>query len=147
METLQPLINLLLILTALSVIAERVTNLWKHRNSELSQKSGKYKNDRVREKALTVRGISAGIILALLLKADFFAIIASLDNPWKTIGWIQFPDWTRSPSTSSLTSFLYTAAGCVVMGLALGFGSKFWHDIVGIIYELRSNTRARAGGS
>ena len=143
METLQPLINLLVMFTALSVIAERATNLWKHRNPELGQQSGKYENDRVRESALTLRGIVAGIILALLLKADFFAIIANLENPWKTIGWIQAPDWTRSPSTSSLTSFLYTAAGCVVMGLALGFGSKFWHDIVGTIYALR--TRARSG--
>ena len=143
MESLQPFINLLVMLTALSIVAERATNLLKHRNENLSQKKDKYKDERKREKALTARSILVGIIVAVLMKANFFEILANLDSPWETLGWIQVRDWTRSPATSDIVPFLYTMSGCVITGLALSFGSKFWHDVIGAVYEMRSIARAR----
>lgn len=41
------------------------------------------------------------------------------------------------------SSALYAAVGSGFTGLALGFGSKFWHDVLSIMFELKSMARNR----
>jgi hypothetical protein len=149
METLQPLINLLVLLTALSLGAERVSNLVKLRNPNLKAKKPTYAEERDREHGIAGRTLLVGVILAVLVKADFFAILAHLDDPWRTLGWVQLSDyrWMRSPATANIGTFLYTLAGSVLTGIALSFGSKFWHDVLGTVYEVRSIARNHGGGA
>lgn len=41
--------------------------------------------------------------------------------------------------------WLQMLIGVVVTGVALSFGLKFWHDIVGILYEVKE-ARAKVAG-
>jgi hypothetical protein len=66
-----------------------------------------------------------------------------LEQPWETLGWVRLENyrWIRSSATASVASFVYTLGGCVITGVGLGFGSKFWHDLLGTLYEVRSIAR------
>jgi hypothetical protein len=138
MESLEPLINLLILLTVLSVSAERLTNLLKLRRSNLRIRSTG-ENEILREYSISLYTISMGIILAILVKADFFEILTHLENPWQTLGWVKIEKyhWIKSTATASIGAAIYAVAGCVLTGIGLGFGSKFWHDILEIVYDIR----------
>jgi hypothetical protein len=142
-ESLDPLVNLLVLLTVLSVTVERVTNLLKLRHDDLRLRKGVYEDERNREKSISARSLFLGVLLAILVKADIFEIMTHLDDPWRTLGWVQIRgnEWLRTGSTENAGTFLYAVAGSVITGLSLGFGSKFWHDILGSVYELRSKVR------
>ncbi|MHC5023542.1 MAG: hypothetical protein ACYTGG_06470 [Planctomycetota bacterium] len=143
MSTFEPLINLLVMLTALSIGAERLTNALKLRIPSLRDRSSS--DDRTYESRLITLNLLCCIGLALLLKANFFEVLARPDDPWSTLGWVQVrgTQWVRSAVTLNLGASLYAIAGCVVTGIALGFGSKFWHDVLGAVREIRSMQRAR----
>ena len=83
--------------------------------------------------------------MALLVKADFFEILTRLDDPWGTLGWVQLREyhWVRARATEGIGTTFYAMAGCAITGVALGFGSKFWHDVLGAVYEVRSMARNR----
>ena len=142
MDSFQPLINLLVLLTTLSIAAERLTNLFKLRRETLKTRQVGDK-ERDREYAISFSTIWIGILLAILVKASFFEIMNHLDQPWETLGWVRLEDyrWIRSSATAGLASFVYTLGGCVITGIGLGFGSKFWHDLLGTLYEVRSIAR------
>ena len=145
MESLEPLINLIVLLTVMSVAAERATNLLKLRHNDLRMRKSSKEEERAREYRISVRSFLVGLILAVLVKADFFEIMLHLDSPWRTLGWVQVHGytWFRSAATSELGTIIYALAGCVITGAMLGFGSKFWHDILGSVYELRGMARNR----
>jgi hypothetical protein len=145
MESFEPLINILTVLTVLSVLAERATNLLKLQSEELRVKKTNEDAERTREYGISARTIAVGILVALLVKADIFEILSRLDDPWKTLGWVQIEDyrWMRSAATTAAHRAVYAAVGCVLTGIALGFGAKFWHDVLGSVYELRDMARKR----
>ncbi|MBU0741672.1 hypothetical protein KKG45_06125 [bacterium] len=143
MDSFDPFVNMLVILTVLSVTAERLTNLLKLQNPDLNDRKTDKKEERRREHRISLRTMAIGVLLAIVVKANFFEIMSSLQDPWSTLGWVRLDDyrWIRSPATVELSAFLYTLGGCLVTGLGLGFGSKFWHDLLGTVYELRSLAR------
>ena len=143
MESLEPLINLIVLLTVMSIAAERATNLLKLRHSDLRMRKSSKEEERAREYRISVRSFLVGLILAVLVKADFFEIMLHLDSPWKTLGWVQVHGytWLRSPATSQLGTIIYALAGCVITGAMLGFGSKFWHDVLDAVYDMRGVVR------
>lgn len=145
MAPFEPMVNVLVLLSVLSFMAERITNVWKLSNPTLSLRKAETEAERDREKAIAARTLIAGVVLALLVKANMLEIVANPADPWGTIGWVSAREgaWFRSPALANLGSFLYAVAGSVLTGLALGFGSKFWHDTLGGIYELRSFVRDR----
>ncbi|MGH9863371.1 MAG: hypothetical protein ACRD35_08105 [Candidatus Acidiferrales bacterium] len=145
METFEPMVNVLVLLSVLSFMAERVTNAWKLSSPTLSLRKSDAESERDREKAIAGRTLIAGVVLALLVKANMLEIVANPTDPWQTIGWVTAREgaWFRSAALANPGSFLYALAGSVLTGLALGFGSKFWHDTLGGIYELRSFVRER----
>lgn len=145
MAPFEPMVNVLVLLSVLSFMAERVTNAWKLSNPTLSIRKVQAEAERDREKAIAGRTIIAGVVLALLVKANMLEIVANPTDPWGTIGWVTTREgaWFRSLALTSMGSFLYAVAGSALTGLALGFGSKFWHDTLGGIYELRSFVRDR----
>ncbi len=143
MEALAPLINLLVFMTVLSMTSERITNILKLRNDKLRMKRNDEQAEREREYAITWRGMLIGIILASLVKANFFEVMTHLEDPWSTLGWVQMRDyyWSTSPALVSVGAFLLALAGCILTGIGLGFGNKFWHDFLGIVYETRDKYR------
>ncbi len=143
MDSFEPIINLLLVLTVLSITAERLTNLLKLQDDRLNERKPDKKAERTREYRISLRTMAIGVLLTILVKANFFEIMSNLQDPWSTLGWVRLEDyrWIRSPATVELSAFLYTLGGCFVTGLGLGFGSKFWHDLLGTVYEMRSLAR------
>lgn len=140
METFEPLINLFVLMTALSVVAERITNHLKLGNEDLRRRTD---DDRTREQRIQNRSVIVGIGLALLMKADMFLILSNLDDPWKTLGWIRVTGGHafRSEAAVALGPCLMAVVGCVITGFALGFGSRFWHDVLGSLLDVRKRGR------
>jgi hypothetical protein len=141
-ETLQPLINLLIVLTVLSMVAERVTNILKLDNPELRVRrtNGSEDDEKKREGGITWRSLIVGVVVALVVKANIFEILVSLDAPWETLGWVRLDGsvWERVPATASVGTALYAAGGSALTGLGLSFGSKFWHEFLDAILEIRN---------
>lgn len=149
MESLEPLINLVALLTVLSVMAERVTNILKLRHTELKVRKDDQADERKREYGISLRGFAVGIFFALAAKANMFEIIAHLDSPWDTLGWVHIQDrnWTAAEASKSVGTALYAVAGCILTGAALGFGSKFWHDVLGALYDFRNMARGKTASA
>lgn len=143
METLSPLVNLLLLFTVLSVAAERVTNVWKLRRPHVRLESADPEAEKRRESKIAQANLVACIGLALLVKADFFQILGRLDAPWETLGWAQMRtgELVQSSAMHSVPEFLYALAGSALTGFALSFGSKFWHDVLDIVFNARQQLK------
>jgi hypothetical protein len=138
-----------MLLTVLSVAAERLTNVLKLRNSKIRSPSASATLEKRREYRIQGRSVIIGMLLAALVKADLFSIIMHLDDPWTTIGWVHVTggQWFRSYALTSWGAFFYTIGGCALTGIALGFGSKFWHDFLSVVNELRAMAHVRGTGS
>lgn len=132
MDAFEPLINLLVLLGTLSIAAERLANLTKLAHPDLSCRRGSRTQEKDRERRIGTRVVVVSVLLAAAVKADFFAIVAHLDAPWDTLGWSQ-DALPRSPA-----EVLGVLAGTILTGLSLGFGSKFWHDVLDLVYSVRT---------
>jgi len=148
MSSLEPFINLLILLTVLSIAAERATNFFKLRNPALRDAARpgaeRDKHEKVREHGITVRSLLIGIALAVLVKANLFEILSSIESPWDTLGWFQQVDdkWAPAAAAASLGTAGYALLGSAITGIALGFGSKFWHELLDSVLELRGVAKA-----
>ena len=140
MDAFAPVINLLVLLSALSVAAERLANAIKLRDPDLRKKRAGSGEEKDREQRIALRALLVAVLLAVVLKADFFQIVSHLQAPWETLGWAG-----AGHAASSSGQMLQAIGGMLVTGVALGFGSKFWHDVLDIVYGAR-NTVRRLGG-
>jgi hypothetical protein len=133
MTTLEPLINLLVLLSALSLAAERLANAMKLGDTDLREKKESSREEKARERCIALRALAASVALAVFMKADFFEILSHLDAPWDTLGWVRAAGdkWTVS-------LFLQSINGTIVTGISLAFGSKFWHDVLDLVYGVRT---------
>src|SRR5574337_988091 len=75
MPTFQPLINLIVLLTVLSVAAERVANIIKFRDPDLRNRELKEADEREREGRIQSRVVVVGMAIATIVKADPFSIL------------------------------------------------------------------------
>ena len=134
MPTLEPLINLLVLLSALSLAAGRLANAMKLGDTDLREKKDSSQEEKARERRIALRALAASVALAVFMKADFFEILSHLDAPWDTLGWVRpaGEKWTVSLLLQSIN-------GTIVTGISLAFGSKFWHDVLDLV--MPSNQR------
>ena len=146
MQPFQPLINLLVLMSALSIAAERVANTIKLADPELRERRAMPGAEKEREYRIGHRVLLVSIVLAASLKADLFQILAHLDAPWDTLGWVPLTGgaWGHDFTTDSLARLLYTLAGTTLTGISMGFGSKFWHDLLDNLYGARQRVAALA---
>lgn len=162
METFQPLINLLVLFSVLSIAAERIANVVKLKdpklrvsetdkvaltpNAGLEAKQAALEAEKDREEAITWRAILVSIAVAALVKADFFEIMRHLDAPWETLGWVQATgaEWRQSYALNTFGQFAYAMTGSAITGVAMGFGSKFWHDMLDIVFQAREKLKNAA---
>ena len=149
MEALEPIINLLIFLTALSVAAERLTNVIKLRNPDLKDEKATKLTGKEREEQITNRGVLTGVALALVLKADLIGALNRLDAPWETLGWVRIHGsaWVWAPEATGVVTVFFAVLGCAITGTALGFGSKFWHEVLDAVLELRNMAKLRNQGT
>ena len=130
MET-DALFILLTILLPLSFIAERITNLIKLLIPDgfLGLVNVRYKEDdpfmeKKRERRIFAISLISGGLVSFSLKADLFAVINQ-----GTFGW-------NTPTTGY--SWII---GCLFTGFFLSWGSKFWHDLLEILLEMKNIRR------
>jgi hypothetical protein len=133
MAAFEPLVNLLVLMSALSIAAERLANALKLRHPDLRDRKAGARDEKARERRIAQRALAASVVLAVVVKADFFAILSHLDAPWDTLGWVR-----PAPQGWTVGRFLHTLAGTIVTGISLGFGSKFWHDLLDLFYGVRN---------
>ena len=138
MNAFERLINLVVLLSALSVAAERLANVLKLAHPDLRRRQARAREEKPREQGIAQRALAASVVLALVMKADFFQIASHLDAPWDTLGWVPVPadGWTVS-------RLIHALVGTVVTGICLAFGSKFWHDVLDLLYATRGARAAR----
>ncbi|MEQ1747614.1 MAG: hypothetical protein ABMA02_19455 [Saprospiraceae bacterium] len=87
------------------------------------------------EFAITKLSILVGFVIALSFKANLFAIFLS-GNPHQQLGWSGY-QWEA-------IDLLYQVFGCLATGFLLTFGSKFFHDLLETLYEVKRLRRKLA---
>lgn len=131
----QILVSLVVVLLPLSFIAERFSNFFKlilPSNGKLGfgnlrHKETDAKKEKTRERKIFLLSLLSGEIVAFSLKADLFRIIED-----GKIGWNHTSD------------DLLWIVGCIFTGFFLSWGSKFWHDLLGILLEVKNLRKAYA---
>lgn len=162
---LEKLISTASVFLVLSLAVEKITEYIKLRKKELRVKPSGKDAEKEREKSILARGLLIGILVALFLKADSIQMLVS-GEPGEVIGWenvvlydeVQIDELTPANyyyfkaltfNDASFGEFLFrwiqAVIGILITGVALSFGSKFWHDIVGILYEVKE-AKAKASG-
>ena len=129
------LISLVVVLLPLSFISERFSNFFKLvlpssgklGFGNLRHKEDDLKKEKIRERKIFLLSLLSGEIVAFSLKADLFQIIEN-----GKIGWNHKSD------------DLLWIVGCLFTGFFLSWGSKFWHDLLGIMLEVKNLRKAYA---
>lgn len=146
MTMLEQIIQLVTILFLLSMVCERIADFFKHYlcGSELFKIGDtitKFDNDSVQEKARAFRilkiNVWCGILTAAILKADLIRIFNKIKEPGTTIGWNAISDY-------EFIDKAFLIPGIILTGCFISFGSKFWHDLLDILYEIKNAKRVLA---
>jgi hypothetical protein len=117
---------------ALSMISERVANLYKLRTPKLRKRSDDQDQEKVREQGIMITAIASGILVAAVAGADFFTLINHG----------QLLDYTSQKWDYLL--FLKTFAGILLTGIFISLGSKFWHDMLDIVLQISALKQSMA---
>ena len=141
MAAFEPLVNLVVLLSALSVAAERLANWMKLGDPDLREKKENPPDEKARERRIALRALAVSVALAVLVKADCFEILSHPEAPWDTLGWVRPAGdrWT-------VGRLLHALAGTIVTGISLAFGSKFWHDVLDLVYGVRAAVHSGSRG-
>jgi len=153
-------ISIAIILFVLSIICERVADLLKSFLSSTNTGFGRWLGNQLGLGELNVRqsdpiteqkrsyrilkiNLLCGIAVATALHADLYSIII-LNNgdPMKALGWtgrLQFS--SRGDFALKGITFLI---GCITTGFFISFGSKFWHDALDILLQVKNYRRVLA---
>lgn len=135
------------------MVCERIADFLKHYLSE-SQFLGipkdffkvgdtltKFPQDDAKEQDRVYRilkiNVWSGILLAVILKADLIKIFNNITEPGKTLGWKNISDY-------ELLDAILLPFGIILTGCFISFGSKFWHDLLDILYQIKNTKRVLA---
>lgn len=143
---LEQIIQLVTILFLLSMVCERIADFLKHYlcGNEffgIGDTITKSPGDDIKEQARAYRilkiNVWCGVLVSAILKADLIKIFNNIKDPGKTIG------WNNINSYNTLDSFLLIP-GIFLTGCFISFGSKFWHDLLDILYQVKNAKRVLA---
>lgn len=90
--------------------------------------------------------IFCGFITAFALHADLFSIVKHVDDPFNALSWDgatwvwQKTFWNMDTALAALKFFI----GCFATGFFISFGSKFWHDMLDLLYQTKNIKRIQA---
>lgn len=123
METL--IISVSLTLFMLSLITEKIANFIKMYIPSWFEKVGIVQVDKRRQRNINMLTGLVGIAVALLCNADFFVLI------------------TENSKIEPLTMLTFNGViGCVITGLFLSQGSKFFHDLLHTVLYFKNMRKA-----
>ena len=112
-------IAIVVLLLALSLISERITNFFKLHSSSLRLRSTNLEREKLRERSVLYIAILSGLFVAFVSQADLFHMLDKGEL-----------------STSAYGNGLpLSLLGMFLAGLFISFGSKFWHDVLDIILQ------------
>jgi len=150
-------IGFVIVLFLLSMICERLADFFKHYLSEVNTGLARKIKRLLRIGNLVSRfpdaslqedkryyrilkiNIFCGFAIAYALHADLFSIIANKEEPFNAIGWKTFKwFWTDIRGTIAFI------IGCFATGFFISFGSKFWHDLLDILLQIKNYRRLLA---
>lgn len=161
---MEKIYTLLFILFVLSQISERIANFFKLKlsdtrllyegNKKRFWKFFSFRNTKVRadnpeeEKDREFRilkiNIVTGILIAFSFRTDFFCIIRHIDAPTAHIGWStlradlsQYVGGIDKYGLRTTAFYFSVVLGCIITGILLSFGSKFWHDAIDLILQVK----------
>lgn len=124
------LISITIILLILSLITEKITTFVKLHYPKLRIKRLTPEGEKEREKEITILSLVVGLLVALGLKANMFAMFAA-ENPGETLVWGSEPE----------THLIIKIIGSLLTGVVLSLGSKFWQDLLDLLLETRNLKR------
>ncbi len=136
------LIALATTLFILSMINERIVNFIKLQYSGrrfFGIPMGNLKDDMTNDDAEDLRtkkiiaiNIVFGTLVAICMRADLITIMNHMDRPSDGIGWDVKPaNW-----------YLTLLPGCFLTGCFLSLGSKFWHDLLDVLMQVKDYKKA-----
>lgn len=124
-KVIQPTIVLLI----LSLITEKIANFWKLQYESLANKKELDTEEKLREKNIQLITIVIGIVVSLISKANLFDFFKDNFNLF----------WTAE-DFKGLT-LLSNIVGSIVSGLFLSLGSKFFHDLLDMLLQVKNLKR------
>jgi len=150
---LQQIIQLITILFLLSMVCERIADFLKHYLSDthifkiqkeffkIGDTLTKFPKDETKEQARVFRilkiNVWSGVLLAAILKADLIKLFNRIENPGETIGWNNISEY-------GTLDVVLLPFGIILTGCFISFGSKFWHDLLDILYQIKNTNRVLA---
>lgn len=159
---LQQIIQLVAILFLLSMVCERIADFLKHHLSDrhlfkiqkdffkVGNTLTKFPKDDAKEQERVFRilkiNVASGILLAIFMNADLIQMLHNIENPSKTLGW-GMEDWYVIKNWEWYEYFLRPLRfiiGVTLTGCFISFGSKFWHDLLDILYQIKNTKRVLA---
>lgn len=148
---LQQIIQLITLLFLLSMVCERIADFLKYYMSDshvfkiqkdffkVGDTLTKFPNDELKEKERVFRILKintwSGILLATILKADLIKIFNNVEAPGKVLGWNNLSEYR------TLSDFIFLPLGIILTGCFISFGSKFWHDLLDLLYQIKNTKR------
>ena len=124
-------ISITMTLFILSLITEKITNFLKLYFPVLSIKQMENsEHEKKRERTIQWISVFTGIFVAFLCNADFFRLIQEQGN---IVFWSSINDL-------SIRSFI----GCMISGIFLSQGSKFFHDLLDTVLYYKNMKRTLA---
>ena len=148
METLEKLITLLTTLFTLSLISERIINWMKlyfgqtgkkllfftNTKEDITKRSNNPQLNTIRDRKILGLNIIVCVLVAFLVHANLFDFL-KLENPTEHLGWNRFQ--LPKGSREWLYALFNTILGCVMSGLCMSMGSKFWHDALDLLFQIK----------
>lgn len=140
------LISIVIMLFVLSLIAERISTLIKLHIKVTRQKGVDKEEESIRERKVIWISLLSGFLTALALKADLILILRTAFSKQNDsvnfdilLGWTieNFKEIISNPSDLIRTFF-----GIIFSAIFLSFGSKFWHDTIDILLEVKNAKRS-----
>ena len=137
------IIQLVTILFVLSMVCERIADFLKHylcgnKILNIGDTITKAPPEDNREKARYYRilkiNVWCGILTALILKADLIKMFNAVKDAGTTVGWENINSYTGLDK-------VFLPFGIILTGCFISFGSKFWHDLLDILLEIKNAKR------
>jgi hypothetical protein len=132
--------SIVAMLLVLSMFVTVITTLLRQGNLDLT---GRYANMR----RVYKRSIIVGVILAAILRANIFDILQNPESPALFLGWLSLPWGEYAGITEKVIGIIEEFAGILVTGVVLAFVSRFWNELMDIMFEFKRWMRGKANAS
>ena len=148
MESIDYFIQITFVLLILSMIAEKVTNFIKlnfpdnpikdffNRNPRLGKNATLEEFESLRENKRQREVQTLAILVSLTLAFGCRANLFKIYDPSFELGWIGI-NWSTYTFWDGVSDFF----GCGLSGIFLSLGSKFFHDLLGLLMESKNLKR------